>query len=164
VIGGIAHFNALPAARAEEEVYACLPNRRWAKTLAEGRPYSDPDHLLLAADVSAGGLSDEEWLEAIAAHPRIGEGGGHSPGASAREQSRAMDASAETLAVLAAENRQYEKRFGHVFLIAASGRSGDEILGELRRRMRNDPATELEEAKRELRRIVQLRLGRMLSE
>lgn len=75
-----------------------------------------------------------------------------------------MEASAETLDALAAENRQYEKRFGHVFLIAASGRSGGEILGELRRRMKNDPATELEEARKELRTIVQLRLGKMLSE
>jgi 2-oxo-4-hydroxy-4-carboxy-5-ureidoimidazoline decarboxylase len=108
-------------------------------------------------------LSGEEWLQAIAAHPRIGEGGGHSPDASEREQSRALRASPETLDALAAENRQYEKRFGHVFLIAASGRSVDEILGELRRRMSNDPATELEEATRQLRSIVQLRLGKMLS-
>jgi 2-oxo-4-hydroxy-4-carboxy-5-ureidoimidazoline decarboxylase len=147
-----------------EQLYICLPNRRWAAALVEGRPYRDLDHLLLAADLAAGGLSDEEWLEAIAAHPRIGEGGGHSPDASAREQSRAMQASAETLDALAAENRQYEKRFGHVFLIAASGRSGDEILGELRRRMNNDPATELGEARGELRRIVQLRLRKMLTE
>jgi 2-oxo-4-hydroxy-4-carboxy-5-ureidoimidazoline decarboxylase len=109
-------------------------------------------------------LSGEEWLQAIAAHPRIGEGGGHSPDASEREQSRALRASPETLDALAAENRQYEKRFGHVFLIAASGRSGDEILGELRRRMSNDPATELAEAKSELRRIVQIRLGRLMAE
>jgi 2-oxo-4-hydroxy-4-carboxy-5-ureidoimidazoline decarboxylase len=74
-----------------------------------------------------------------------------------------MQAPSETLAALGAENRQYEKQFGHVFLIAASGRSGDEILGELRRRMSNDPATELEEATRQLRSIVQLRLGKMLS-
>jgi 2-oxo-4-hydroxy-4-carboxy-5-ureidoimidazoline decarboxylase len=74
-----------------------------------------------------------------------------------------MQASAETLDALAAENRQYEKRFGHVFLIAASGRSGDEILRELRRRMSNDPASELAEARRELRRIVQIRLGKLLS-
>lgn len=129
----------------------------------QGRPYRDPEHLLIAADATAGGLSDGEWIAAIAAHPRIGEGGGHAPGASAREQSRAMQAPAETLDALAAENRQYERRFGHVFLIAASGRSGDEILAELRRRMKNDPATELEEARRELRRIVQLRIGKMLS-
>ena len=149
--------------QAEERLYACFPNRRWAAVLIEGRPYRDTDHLLLAADRAAGGLSDEEWLEAIAAHPRIGEGGGHSPDASAREQSRAMQASAETLSALAAENRQYEKRFGYVFLIAAGGRSGDEILGELRRRMNNDLPTELTEARSELRRIVQLRLGKMLS-
>lgn len=120
--------------------------------------------MLIAADFSARGLSDEEWLEALTTHPRIGEGGGHSPEASAREQSRAMEASAETLDALAAENRQYEKRFGHVFLIAAAGRTGGEILGELRRRMKNDPATELEEARKELRKIVQLRLGKLLSE
>ena len=130
----------------------------------QGRPFRDPDHLLAAADLAAARLSDAEWLEAIAAHPRIGEAGGHSPEASAREQSRAMRASAETLDTLAAENRHYESRFGHVFLIAAAGRSGDEILGELRRRMKNDAADELEEATGELRRIVQLRLGRMLSE
>jgi 2-oxo-4-hydroxy-4-carboxy-5-ureidoimidazoline decarboxylase len=74
-----------------------------------------------------------------------------------------MEGSAKTLNALAAENRHYEQRFGHVFLIAASGRSGVEILGELRRRMSNDPATELEEAKRELRLIVQLRLGKMVA-
>jgi 2-oxo-4-hydroxy-4-carboxy--5-ureidoimidazoline (OHCU) decarboxylase len=75
-----------------------------------------------------------------------------------------MQASTETLDALAAENRQYEKRFGHVFLIAASGRSGDEILGELRRRMSNDRASEQAEATGELRKIVQIRLARMLSE
>jgi 2-oxo-4-hydroxy-4-carboxy--5-ureidoimidazoline (OHCU) decarboxylase len=75
-----------------------------------------------------------------------------------------MQGSAETLNALAAENRHYEERFGRVFLIAAMGRSGDEILRELRRRMSNDPATELAEARRELRRIVQLRLGKMIAE
>ena len=74
-----------------------------------------------------------------------------------------MEGSPETLAALAAENRQYEDRFGHVFLIAASGRSADEILAELRRRIGNDPAVELEEAKRELRKIAQLRLAGLVS-
>jgi OHCU decarboxylase len=157
-------FNALPPTEAEHRLYACLANRRWAAALVEGRPYRDLDDLVAAADLAADSLSDDEWLEAIAAHPRIGDRGGHSPDASTTEQSRAMQASAETLDALAADNRQYEKRFGHVFLIAASGRSGEDILDELRRRMSNDPATELEEAKRELRRIVQLRLGKMLSE
>jgi OHCU decarboxylase len=104
-------------------------------------------------------LTDEEWLEAMRAHPRIGEHGGDAPASSEREQSRAMESSAETKAALAAENRSYEERFGHVFLIQASGRTGEEILAELRRRVRNDPATELEEAKGELRKIARLRMN-----
>ena len=131
-------------------MYGVLASRRWARTVAAG--------LLEAADRAMDDLSDDEWLEAMRAHPRIGERGGESPETSAREQSRAMQASAATLADLAAENRIYEEKFGHVFLIAASGRSADEILAELRRRMNNDRAAELEEAKRELRKIVRQRL------
>ena len=108
-------------------------------------------------------LTDEEWLEAIKAHPPIGGRGGHAPQASAREQRRAMKAPPATLAELAAENRRYEARFGHVFLIAARGRSAGEILAELRRRMRNDPATELGEAKRELRKITRMRVDALVS-
>jgi 2-oxo-4-hydroxy-4-carboxy-5-ureidoimidazoline decarboxylase len=108
-------------------------------------------------------LTDEEWLEAMKAHPRIGERGGDAPTSSQREQSRAMESSAPTLAALAAENRRYEERFGHVFLIFASGRSGEQILGELRRRMNNSPAAELDEAKRELRQVALKRLRDMVT-
>ena len=108
-------------------------------------------------------LTDEEWLEAMKAHPRIGERGGDAPSSSEREQTRAMQASDATLTALAAENRRYEERFGHVFLIYASGRSGEEILSELRRRLNNDPAAELEEAKRELRKIALMRLRNLVT-
>jgi len=108
-------------------------------------------------------LTDEEWLEAMKAHPRIGERGGDAPATSEREQNRALQASAPTLSELAAENRRYEEKFGHVFLIHASGRSAEEILGELQRRMSNDPVAELQEAKRELRKIVLLRMAKLTS-
>ncbi len=132
----------------EDQLYSCLATRRWARAVAGGE---DPDQAMDA-------LSEEEWLEAMKAHPRIGERGGAD---STREQSRALEAPSTTLAELAAENRRYEERFGHVFLIFASGRTAGEILAELRRRMANDPATELEESKRELRKIAHLRLERL---
>ena len=137
----------------EARLYACLASRRWAREVAGG---TSPDEAM-------DGLTDEEWLEAMKAHPRIGETGGDAPSTSAREQGAAMQAPAATLGELAAENRRYEARFGHVFLIFASGRTADEILAELRRRMRNDPAAELEEAKRELRKIAELRLANLVS-
>jgi OHCU decarboxylase len=93
-------------------------------------------------------LGDGDWLQAFAAHPRIGERGGHAPATSEQEQSRVMQAADQTREALRAENRVYEERFGHVFLIAAAGRSADEILRSLRERMSNDPATELEVAAR----------------
>lgn len=133
----------------EEQLYACLASRRWAHAVAAG---ASPDQAMDA-------LTDEEWIQAMKAHPRIGERGGDAPEASAREQSRAMSASAAALAELAAENRRYEDRFGRVFLIFASGRGAEEILAELRRRMNNDEAAELQESKRELRKIARHRLA-----
>ena len=137
----------------EERLYACLANRRWAQAVAAGEP----------ADEAMDRLSDEEWLGAIKAHPRIGERGGEAPASSEREQARVMQALPATLAELEAENRRYEERFGHRFLIYASGRGADEILAELRRRMNNDPIFELEEAKRELRKIAHMRLERIVT-
>ena len=135
----------------EDSLYTCLANRRWARAVATGQPAGE------AMDA----LTDEEWLEAMKSHPRIGERGGDAPATSAREQSRAMQATPATLDELAAENRRYEEQFGHVFLIFASGRSADEILREIRRRMNNSPSAELEEAKRELRKIALNRLAKL---
>ena len=157
-------FNDLAQADAEHVLYGCLANRTWAERVAADRPYEDLESLLAMADIASAELSDREWMDAFAAHPRIGERGGHAPVASEGEQRRVMDASPDTLSALAVENRRYEERFGHVFLIAASGRSAVEILAELRRRMNNDSATELLEAAREQRRIARLRLEKALSE
>jgi OHCU decarboxylase len=108
-------------------------------------------------------LGPRDWLDSLAAHPRIGERGGHAPASSEAEQRRVTTAAAETLAVLAHENREYERRFGHVFLISASGRTADEILAALRERLRNDPATELRIAADEQRKITRLRLEKLLN-
>ena len=116
----------------------------------------------MAPDAAMDRLTDQEWLDAMQAHPRIGERGGEAAASSEREQSRAMQSSATTLAALADENRRYEEKFGHVFLIFASGRSSEEIVAELRRRMNNDAATELGEAKRELRKIALMRARKLM--
>ena len=132
--------------------------------LTAGRPYPDVDRLLDAAERAWSELKPADWLQAFAAHPRIGEQGGHAPATSEREQSAVMDAPSRTLGALAAENREYEERFGHVFLIAARGRTADEILHDLRRRMSNDPGTELEVAAAEQRKITRLRLLALLEQ
>ena len=132
--------------------------------MAEGWPYPDLDSLLDAAERAWSECEPADWAEALAGHPRIGERGGSSPAASDREQSGVRTAAATTLDQLAAESRLYEARFGHVFLIAAAGKSADEILAELRQRMNNDPVTEAQVAAAEHRKIARLRLEALARE
>ena len=160
---GIERFNTLSAEKAVEELYGCFADRGWAARVAAGRPYRDLAALIAAADAAWLAVAPSAWLDAFKAHPRIGEGGGHSPQSSEREQSLVKQASKQTLAALSEENRRYEARFGHVFLIAASGRTATEVLEALRRRIGNDPATELEVAAAEHRKITRIRLQRLLS-
>jgi OHCU decarboxylase len=143
---------------AQERLYSCFASRKWAKRVAEGWPYPDLDSLLGAAERAWSELEPSDWAEALSGHPRIGEHGGSSPAASEREQSGVRVAAASTLDRLAAENRLYEARFGHVFLIAAAGKSAEEILAALRERMENDPVTEAKLAAAEHRKIARLRL------
>ena len=158
----MARFNSLAREEAEQRLYACFASPPWAARVAAQRPFDDLGAILAAAALAWAELESADWLAAFAAHPRIGESGGHSPASSEREQSRVASAPGHVLAALAEENRRYEQRFGHVFLISASGRSAEEILAALRERMRNDPVTEVQMAAEEHRKITRLRLEAML--
>jgi 2-oxo-4-hydroxy-4-carboxy-5-ureidoimidazoline decarboxylase len=161
----LADFNALPAADAEAELLACCGSRRWAAAVAAGRPYRDLDHLQAAAEDAWWSLDAADWHEAFAAHPRIGErptGEGAHARWSAAEQSAAGRSDAAVGDEIARGNRAYEERFGHVFLIAASGRTGEEILAELRRRLDGTPEEELRTGAHEQAKITRLRLARLV--
>ena len=154
-------FNRLPEEEAATELRAVCHSRRWAKEVAAGRPYADLAALQRAADEVWLGLGPEDWLEAFAAHPRIGEGGGAAADWSRQEQAGVGDDD-DVRARLARGNADYEARFGHVFLISAAGRDAPEILAALTERLGNDPATELRVAAEEHRTITRLRIQRLM--
>jgi OHCU decarboxylase len=156
-------FNELSKEEAVGALLLVCHSRTWAEQVAAQRPYSDLDALLTAADDVWMALRPEDWLEALDAHPRIGERGGRSAEFSEREQAGFGAAADDVQAAIAAGNAQYEQRFGHVFLISAEGRTADEILANLRSRLDNDPDVELRVAAEEHRRITRLRLQRLLS-
>ena len=159
-------LNALPAGALEVQLTACLPVPRWVAAVRDGRPYAAWPDLEAAAGAAAQHLDDEELEAALAGHPRIGEraaGPHHNAAASAREQSGVDPADAEVARALAEGNAAYEARFDRVFLIRAAGRSADEILQELRRRLGNDDETEREETVTQLREIALLRLRQVVS-
>ena len=160
----LAWFNALPREEAESCLLGCCGSRAWASAIAARRPYAGLPDLMETGDTVWNRLAPSDWLEAFAAHPRLGESGGRAPDSSQREQSRIIGAGDVPLDLLAEENRRYEARFGRVFLISAAGRDAADVLSALRLRMSNDTETELNVAAEEQRKITRLRLGSMLHE
>lgn len=164
----LARWNALSAGDAEAEILACCGSRAWACGMVARRPFADESALVAASGEIWGSLGEADWLEAFRAHPRIGEKKAEQPTAersaswSAQEQSSAASGDAELKATLAEGNREYERRFGRIFIICATGKTSAEILGILRRRLQNDDATELREAIEQQQEITQLRLRKWL--
>jgi 2-oxo-4-hydroxy-4-carboxy-5-ureidoimidazoline decarboxylase len=161
----LGEFNDLPETVAEARLFACCGSRVWAHEVAAGRPYESLDELITAADAALDRLSWTSVAEAVAAHPRIGElpvGPGREALWSRREQSVAGEADAATATALAEVNREYEQRFGHVFLVFASGRSASELVAVARQRLGNDDETERAMVRQELGKIVRLRLARLI--
>ncbi|WP_122261775.1 2-oxo-4-hydroxy-4-carboxy-5-ureidoimidazoline decarboxylase [Ornithinimicrobium cerasi] len=153
-------LDTLPDEQAAALLRGCLDVPRWVAEVLAGRPYGDRRGLLATADLAARSLTDAEVDAALAGHPRIGErpGEGHNVEASAREQAGVDADDAGTAARLAAGNAAYERRFDRVFLVRAAGRSAEEILAELERRLGNDDDTERAEVADTLRQIALLRL------
>jgi allantoicase len=162
---GLRWLNSVPATQAGQLLANCCASRAWVERIAAGRQYTDLDALLGASDRVIRELGRDDLAEALSAHPRIGQRAeGASTGAdwSRQEQASVGETDAEVLAALEEGNRAYEQRFGHVFLIRASGRSAEELLAALRQRLANDPDTEWGVVAEELREITRLRLERLL--
>lgn len=129
--------------------------------MAERRPFTSEAAVLEAADRVWKSLFPADWLEAFRAHPRIGDR--QARGREAEEQAGAQSASEATLAQLSEANCLYEERFGHVYIVCASGKDAEEMLDLCRRRIHNDPAMELAVAAEEQRKITRLRLAKLLT-
>jgi OHCU decarboxylase len=133
------------------------------------RPIADIAELSAAADHIWSTMEEADWMEAIACHPRIGERKGSNAAAqsavwSQQEQSSANTAPERVLAELAGVNALYEQRFGFTYIVCATGKSAEEMLTILNRRLNSDRATELREAAEQQRQIMQIRLGKWLAE
>ena len=160
-VSALAVFNAASPEAAERDMLACCASGSFARTIAGGRPYPDTVALQDAVNAAFTEMSWDDIVESMDAHPRIGDrapGGGWS----AAEQSGAASATDAVRQALADGNLAYERRFGHVFLICASGLSGQQMLDQLRARLDNDPEAERAVVREELLKITRLRLTKLL--
>ncbi len=166
----LARWNFLPPEDAALEILPCCGSNSWARQLAALRPIQDEDSLLVASDKIWRSLTEADWMEAFAHHPRIGQSiapataPARSAQWSSQEQQRVGVAGDDLIAALAEGNRAYEQRFNRIFIVCAAGKSAHTILDILQRRMRNDEQTELQESAEQQRQITNLRLKKWISE
>ena len=159
-------FNTQPDDRAAEALRACNAAPTFADQVLADRPYASADALVARAEQVSRALPWPEVQTALAAHPRIGDrpqGRSAEATASRSEQSGMTTAADSVRAAIVEGNRAYEKRFDQVFLVRAAGRSAEEMLAELERRLRNSPEEERAEVTEQLAQITALRVRGLLS-
>ena len=166
----IEEWNAMTVEAASEAVLPCCGSHAWARALASRRPLSTLPELLAASDAAWWSLPEQDWQEAFDSHPRIGEQHAvkHATDASllwsAGEQQTAGLSDADAKAKLAEANRVYEAKFGRIFIVCASGKTAQEMLTIVTRRMHNTPEAELHETAEQQREITHTRLRKWLAE
>jgi 2-oxo-4-hydroxy-4-carboxy-5-ureidoimidazoline decarboxylase len=165
---GLYRLNELSDGDARQTLLVVCGSGQWADRMVASRPFASADALFAAADKNWFRLEKQDWLEAFSHHPRIGERNlaqakfAATAAQSSKEQSGMAGASEAVRAEFAAGNAEYEEKFGHVFLICATGKTGEEMLGNLNERMNNDAVTELRNAANEQSKIVRIRLGKLV--
>lgn len=165
----LAWLNSLSAEDAAKELLQCCGSKRWARQMADARPYESLADVITKADEIWRGLDRDDWLEAFRSHPKIGEKkaaesvSAQSSQWSGQEQASVNTASAETTNALATLNRAYEQKFGFIFIICATGKTSGEMLSALRERLDHDAGDELPIAAAEQEKITALRLKKLLT-
>ena len=163
----LAEWNEADKAKACCDMIACCGAPRWADAMIERRPFATTGELCALADEVWDTMQEADWLAAFACHPRIGERkASHATAQSAawsrQEQASTAAAPTATLTELADLNVRYEQRFGFTYIVCATGRSAEEMLGILKRRLGNSRTEELRAAAEEQRQIMQIRLRKWL--
>ncbi|MFZ1939939.1 MAG: 2-oxo-4-hydroxy-4-carboxy-5-ureidoimidazoline decarboxylase [Terracidiphilus sp.] len=165
----LAAWNKADEPQALEAMLACCGSKRWATEMVAMRPFGTVVALSETADQVWMMMQEKDWLEAFSCHPRIGErkpenASEQSAAWSKQEQARASTASKSVMDELAEENRLYEEIFGFTYIVCATGKSADEMLEILKRRLNSTREAELREAAEQQRQIMQIRLGKWLVE
>ncbi|UIX29881.1 2-oxo-4-hydroxy-4-carboxy-5-ureidoimidazoline decarboxylase [Streptomyces sp. GQFP] len=161
--GGLARFNALAESAARAALHEACASAAWGRQLLAGRPYATAEDLYAASDAAMTELTADDLAEAMAGHPPIGRPKPGDP-TSAREQRGMAGASDELKSEMLELNLAYQERFGHVFLICATGRTGEQMRDAVRERIGNTPEEEREIVRTELGKINRIRLGNLVQE
>jgi 2-oxo-4-hydroxy-4-carboxy-5-ureidoimidazoline decarboxylase len=165
----IDEFNALSESSAARELERCCGSRQWVTEMMRQRPFRSLQHLLDAADIASKLLSEDDWKEAFRHHPRIGDAAAlekkffSTQTWASAEQSGMIGASRNIADEFMQLNERYEKTFGYIYVVCATGKTAEEMHADISQRILNTPARELATASAEQTKITRLRLQKLLT-
>lgn len=164
----IKEFNQLDAEVAKEEIFKCCGCTNWAVKLVDNRPFTSVDDLRITSDTVWISCKQQDWLEAFTHHPKIGDKDSLKKKIATKEwasneQSGVNEASDEILEELSRGNSDYEKKFGFIFIVCATGKSAGQMLELLKKRLQNTPEQEIKIAAGEQNKITHLRINKLFS-
>jgi allantoicase len=165
---GVRRFDTLPPRMAEAAIRQCCGSSSWVKSMMNARPFGSAQAVFTHADIAWNACGKSDWLEAFEAHPRIGESKAaptQSAAAAAwsrQEQAGVNVATEDVRTALAEINRAYEKRFGFIYIVCATGRTAEDMLAYAQTRINNTRDAELCNAAAEQHKITRLRLEKLL--
>jgi OHCU decarboxylase len=157
---GMRYVRAMPKPELRAALLACCGCEAWVDAMAKERPFADLASMKKRAGEIWTAFGQKEFDEAFGAHPRIGDR--KASGTPGKEQARVAEASEGVLDELRAANAQYEKKFGRIYIVCATGKTAEEMLAIAKERMNNDADTELRRAADEQRKITELRLDKLV--
>ncbi|MEU0225700.1 2-oxo-4-hydroxy-4-carboxy-5-ureidoimidazoline decarboxylase [Streptomyces sp. NPDC006284] len=160
---GLARLNALEESAALAELHEACASTAWARHLLAARPFTTVQDLYTASDAAMAELTAEDLAEAMAGHPPIGRPKPGDP-TSSREQAGMAGASDDLRTEMLELNLAYQDTFGHVFLICATGRTGEQMRDAVKERIGNSPEQEREIVRTELGKINRIRLNRLVEQ
>ncbi|REJ82894.1 MAG: 2-oxo-4-hydroxy-4-carboxy-5-ureidoimidazoline decarboxylase [Bacteroidetes bacterium] len=165
----ISEFNSKNEEQIREELSRCCGSRNWVNCMLSSRPFNGLDQMLEIADKCWEQTNEEDWLESFHHHPKIGDieslakKFASTSNMAGDEQSGVKNADMKILQALAEGNRDYEEKFGFIFIVYASGKRAEEMLGILNERMNNDRYSEIRIAAAEQHKITRLRITKMFA-
>jgi 2-oxo-4-hydroxy-4-carboxy-5-ureidoimidazoline decarboxylase len=161
-------LNILPKEQLEKELYRCCGSKRWVEKMLPFIPAEDMVELLEDAEEQWWKCDEADWKEAFAQHPRIGDSESlqkkfaSTADWASSEQGGMAHAAEDTIHALLKANKAYEDKFGYIFIVCATGKSAEEMLGMLHARMQNNPDEEIRIAADEQNKITKLRIEKLL--
>ncbi len=162
-------LNILPKEQLTQELFKCCGSHAWVQKMLQFFPADDMVELINDAEDQWYECSEADWLEAFTHHPKIGDMESlkkkfaTTAGWASGEQEGVINASPEVLEALQKGNEAYEKKFGFIFIVCATGKSANEMQELLTQRLGNTKEKEIQVAMDEQNKITQIRLQKLLS-